>query len=190
MHYVIYIVDGRAKGMDRAGRWQCADGGGKRLHARNRHLRNHRGCSAAFPMDVHWYFQRNFTCQRYFAKDCHLPSGFVLELPNGFQWHFPMDVHVCDFWRVTFCPEDGRAVDVGQQQHRTPSARDHVGVLRTCQAHLDSRRLSDSLRCRLWMNTSLKFHTCHILSPSEIDLGLFLADFAGSGGRYLFHRIG
>ena len=34
------------------------------------------------------------------------------------------------------------------------------------------------------------FHTCHILPPSEIDLGLSLAVFAGSGGKYLFHRIG
>ena len=33
-------------------------------------------------------------------------------------------------------------------------------------------------------------HTCHILPPSEIDLGLCLAVFAGSGGNYSFHRIG
>ena len=33
-------------------------------------------------------------------------------------------------------------------------------------------------------------HTCHILPPSEIDLGLCLTVFAGSGGKYLFHRIG
>ena len=33
-------------------------------------------------------------------------------------------------------------------------------------------------------------HTCHNLPPSEIDLGLCLAVFAGSEGRYLFHRIG
>ena len=33
-------------------------------------------------------------------------------------------------------------------------------------------------------------HTCHILPPSEIDLGLCLAVFAGSGGKYVFHRIG
>ena len=33
-------------------------------------------------------------------------------------------------------------------------------------------------------------HTCHIRPPSEIDLGLCLAVFAGSGGKYLFHRIG
>ena len=34
------------------------------------------------------------------------------------------------------------------------------------------------------------YHTCHILPPSEIDLGLCLAVFAGSGGKYLFRRIG
>ena len=34
------------------------------------------------------------------------------------------------------------------------------------------------------------FHTRHILPPSEIDGGLFLADFAGSEGKHLFHRIG
>ena len=33
-------------------------------------------------------------------------------------------------------------------------------------------------------------HTCHNLPPSEIDGGLFLALFAGSEGKYLFHRIG
>ena len=27
-------------------------------------------------------------------------------------------------------------------------------------------------------------HTCHILPPSEIDLGLRLAVFAGSGGKH------
>ena len=36
----------------------------------------------------------------------------------------------------------------------------------------------------------LRPHTCHILPPSEIDFGLCLAVFTGSGGRYLFHRIG
>ena len=37
---------------------------------------------------------------------------------------------------------------------------------------------------------STLFHTCHILLPSEIDLGLRLAVFAGSGGKHIFHRIG
>ena len=33
-------------------------------------------------------------------------------------------------------------------------------------------------------------HTRHILPPSEIDLGLFWADFTDLEGKYLFHRIG
>ena len=33
-------------------------------------------------------------------------------------------------------------------------------------------------------------HTCHVLPPSEIDGGLFLAVFTGSEGKKLFHRIG
>ena len=32
-------------------------------------------------------------------------------------------------------------------------------------------------------------HTCHILPPSEIDLGLCLAVLAGSEGRYLFRSL-
>ena len=33
------------------------------------------------------------------------------------------------------------------------------------------------------LRVSLLRHTCHILPPSEIDLGLCLAVFAGSGGK-------
>ena len=33
-------------------------------------------------------------------------------------------------------------------------------------------------------------HTCHILPPSELDWGLFLAVFTGLEGKHLFHRIG
>ena len=33
-------------------------------------------------------------------------------------------------------------------------------------------------------------HTCHIIPPSEIDLGLFWADFTDLEGKHLFHRIG
>ena len=45
----------------------------------------------------------------------------------------------------------------------------------------------NAMPCR---HMPLLVHTCHILPPSEIDLGLSLAVFAGSGGKYLFHRIG
>ena len=40
------------------------------------------------------------------------------------------------------------------------------------------------------MGSGFLFHTCHILPPSEIDLGLFWAVFTSSGEKYLFHRIG
>ena len=33
-------------------------------------------------------------------------------------------------------------------------------------------------------------HSCHILPPSEIDLGLFWADFTDLEGKHPFHRIG
>ena len=33
-------------------------------------------------------------------------------------------------------------------------------------------------------------HTCHIIPPSEIDLGLFWAHFTDLEGNHLFHRIG
>ena len=32
--------------------------------------------------------------------------------------------------------------------------------------------------------------TCHILPPSEKDLGLFWADSTDLEGKYFFHRIG
>ena len=32
-------------------------------------------------------------------------------------------------------------------------------------------------------------HTCHTLPPSEIDLGLFWADFKGSGGNIYFTEL-
>ena len=45
-------------------------------------------------------------------------------------------------------------------------------------------------RCKQMKHMKHIVHTCHILPPSEIDLGLCLAVFAGSGGKHLFHRIG
>ena len=45
-------------------------------------------------------------------------------------------------------------------------------------------------RCLFFRSRRQKFPTCHIIPPSEIDLGLFRADFADLEGKYLFHRIG
>ena len=63
-----------------------------------------------FSGSVQWMFssifQRNFTCQWYFPKDCHLSSGFVLELSNGCSVAF-MDFHDCDIWCVIVCPDSG-----------------------------------------------------------------------------------
>ena len=45
---------------------------------------------------------------------------------------------------------------------------------------------SESAHCA----KGLQGHTRHILPPSEIDLGLFWADFTDLEGKHLFHRIG
>ena len=61
-------------------------------------------------------------------------------------------------------------------------------------AHEVARRLPDGVGTNVFVRSRptnpTQLHTCHILPPSEIDLGLCLAVFAGSGGKYLFHRIG
>ena len=56
---------------------------GERLRARNQHLRNRRGFSAAFPNGCRVTFvQRNFTCQLCVPKDCHFPNGCLIKLSN------------------------------------------------------------------------------------------------------------
>ena len=79
---------------------------GKRLHTRNRHLGNHRGspvasstgfsvaCSNGSSL-VSGMFQKIVTCL----------VDFAIQIPSGFQWHFPMDFHFCDFWCVIVCPD-------------------------------------------------------------------------------------
>ena len=60
------------------------------------------------PMDSSGMFKRNVTFQQYAQKDCHLSSGFLLELSNGFvQWGVPAEFHFCDFRCVIFCPDPG-----------------------------------------------------------------------------------
>ena len=41
-----------------------------------------------FPMDVQWHFPTKLIFQWYFPKDCHVSSGFVLNLSNGFSVAF------------------------------------------------------------------------------------------------------
>ena len=74
-------------------------GRGKRSHTRNRHLRNHRGFSAAFSNIislVSGIFQRIGTC----------PVDVYWIRPMDLQWHFPTDFPFCEFWCVIFCPEE------------------------------------------------------------------------------------
>ena len=73
-----------------------------------------------------------------------------------------------------------------------PDEQSSLQVVRA-PPHL-SAPLRMALRARLLQSRAprgiVRLHTCHILPPSEIDVGLCLAAFAGSGGKYLFHRIG
>ena len=49
-------------------------------------------------------FRHNFTFQRHVPKDCHLFSVCLLELSNGFQWHFPGGFHVWYIWLGNMLP--------------------------------------------------------------------------------------
>ena len=63
-----------------------------------------------------------------------------------------------------------------------------------CMYHEQANPARESSRTSaggsLRRSVQLTKRACHILPPSEIDLGPCLAVFAGSGGRYLFHRNG
>ena len=48
-----------------------------------------------FPMDVQFIFQWNVTFQRYVPKDCHLFSGCLLGLSNGFSAAFSDGFQLC-----------------------------------------------------------------------------------------------
>ena len=78
---------------------------GKRLHTRNRHLRNHRGFQWHLPLDVQQYFPTEFHLSVVLPKGLSLFQWISLELSNGLQWHFPMDFHFCDLWCEIFCPD-------------------------------------------------------------------------------------
>ena len=73
-------------------------GRGKRLHARNQHLRNYRGFSVALFNIISLFsgiFQRIVT----------LPVDYYWNFPMDFHWHYPMAFHFYEIWRVIFCPD-------------------------------------------------------------------------------------
>ena len=71
---------------------------GKRLHARNRHLRNPRGFSVAF-------FNGNSLFSVISQRIVTCPVDFYWNGPMDFQWHFPTEFHFCEFWCVICCPD-------------------------------------------------------------------------------------
>ena len=63
---------------------------GKRLHTRNRHLRNHRGCSVAVPNGCSVAFSNGFSlfsCM--FKRIVAYPVDLYWNFPMNVQWHFP-----------------------------------------------------------------------------------------------------
>ena len=82
---------------------------GKRLHARNRHLRSRCRFRRRVPTDCQWHFPTEV----HFSVVCSKGVSLVQRIFAGivqwqFQWHFPMDVHnahVCEFRWAMICPD-------------------------------------------------------------------------------------
>ena len=90
-------------------------------NTRNQHLRSsvHSPCThqKSTPQKSSWIvsgifewtssgiFPWHFTCKLHLSKDCHFPSGFVLNMFNGLSVDFPLELHFCELWCVIFCPE-------------------------------------------------------------------------------------
>ena len=129
---------------------------GKRLHTRNQHLRSHRAFSVAFANGCSVAFSNGFvTCQRYFPKDCHFPSGCLLEMSNGCSIAFSNGMSLlCDFWCVIFCPEPGAVPELPFlhpriQRSRRSFARERCGSQERWEVLLRIRILGTTFWCGL-----------------------------------------
>ena len=79
---------------------------GKRLHTRNRHLRNRSGSSVAFSNGFPVACSNGCSLVQWrVSKDCRLFSGFRWSLSMNVQWHFPIGLHFCEFWCAAVCPD-------------------------------------------------------------------------------------
>ena len=78
---------------------------GRRMHARNQHLRNHRGFSVAFSNEFSVAFSNGISfASGMFQRIINYPSGLSLELSNGCSGlHFPMEFDFCDVLCVICC---------------------------------------------------------------------------------------
>ena len=105
------------------------------------------------------------------------------------KWPFPLrDLKLCDLklWKLTVSSPPLPSGIAFRYVARCPWGRTFRKSIRSelyCSLFILSSATTSSYVTR-------RPHTCHNLPPSEIDGGLFLADFAGSEGIYLFHRIG
>ena len=78
----------------------CRVSGGRRLHTRNRHLGNHRGCSVAFSDGLSMAFSNGFSCfclSGLFQRIVTSPVDICWKCPTDLQWHLPMEFHFCEF---------------------------------------------------------------------------------------------
>ena len=68
-------------------------------HARNRHLRNHRGFPVAFSGGFPVAFSNGISLfSGMFQRIATCPVDVYCISPMDFQWHFQMEFHFCDFW--------------------------------------------------------------------------------------------
>ena len=89
---------------------------GKRLHTRNRHLRNHRGFSAAFSDGFSVAFSNGSSLLSGNPQRITFPVDLCWKCPMDCEWHFRMECHVGEFWCVIFCP-DWRCDQVTASRH-------------------------------------------------------------------------
>ena len=81
---------------------------GKRLYTRDRHLRIHRGFSVAFSNGCSLaFFNAISLVSCIFQRIVIFPEDVHWNCPMAFQWHFPVDFHVCDSWCEILCPDLG-----------------------------------------------------------------------------------
>ena len=78
---------------------------GKPLHTRNQHLRNHHDISVAFSNGLSVAFSNLILLfSGIFQRSATFPVDFHCNCHIDFPWHFPIEFHFCDIWRVIFCP--------------------------------------------------------------------------------------
>ena len=80
---------------------------GNILHTRNQHLGNHRGFPVAFSNGSSVAFSNTVSLVSCILhRIVSFPVDFHWNCPMNCQWHVPALVHLCDFRRVVFRPDN------------------------------------------------------------------------------------